>query len=184
MIEETYKNKAREILSDYITENRLRKTPERFSVLDVVLNAEGHNSADQLLALMPPEFHVSRMTVYSALKLFEELGLVTGHEINGVTLYERSIGNKPHHHCVCRGCGKMWDYQDDNIDAAVRNARTPRFRRSYHTLYLYGLCNACQARLARLRKRLAQERATSMTREEIRFARISQELEEAAQWVK
>ena len=50
--------------------------------------------------------------------------------------------------------------------------------------YIYGICNICQAKLARLKKKMEKEKQASMTREEKRFAKINEELAKAAEWFK
>ena len=54
--------------------------------------------------------------------------------------------------------------------------------------YIYGICNICQAKLARLKKKMEKEakeqKKSSMTREEMRFAKIDEELSKAAEWFK
>jgi len=66
---------------------------------------------------------------------------------------------------------------------AAAACRTPRFKKLRSSLYIYGLCDACVARLYRLKKKMEKEREAKMTREEKRFARIDAELSEAAKWI-
>ena len=49
--------------------------------------------------------------------------------------------------------------------------------------YIYGYCNICQAKLARMKKKLEKEKRENMTRDELRFARIDKELSKAAEWI-
>ena len=49
--------------------------------------------------------------------------------------------------------------------------------------YIYGYCNICQAKLARIKKKMEREKLNNMTREERRFARIDEELSQAAEWI-
>lgn len=172
------------ILEDHITEQGMRKTPERRAILETVMKMEGHHSADEVLEMMPKDFHVSRTTVYTALKMFDELGLVFSHSIRGVTLYETAYGRTAHHHYICRGCNKIWDFRNEEVERAAATCRTPRFKKIRATIYIQGLCNACQVRLSRLKKKMEKQKSESMTREERRFARISEELAEAAEWFK
>lgn len=173
---------AKAILDAYIEEQGKRKTPERYAIMDVVLDMEGHHSADEVLAMMPKDFHVSRVTVYSTLALLDEIGLVFSHQVHGKTLYEAAYGKEPHHHYICKGCGKIWNFKNDEVVQAAATCRTPKFRKIRCSVYIYGLCTTCAARVYRLRKKLEKEKETKMTREEVRFKRISDELDEAAKW--
>ncbi len=167
-----------------MVEQGMRKTPERYAILDVVMQMKGHHSADEILTMMPDTFHVSRGTIYSTLALLVECGLLYNHQTEGATLYECAYGRPMHHHYICTGCQKIWDLQNTTIEEAVAKARTPRFKKLRCSTYIYGLCNICQAKLARLKKKMEKEKEVSMTREEKRFARINEELAKAAEWFK
>lgn len=172
------------IMEEHIVEQGMRKTPERRAILETMLRMNGHHSADEVLEMMPEDFHVSRATVYATLKLLDELGLVFSHSIRGVTLYETAFRRPAHHHYICRGCNKIWDFQNEEVEKAAATCRTPRFKKIRASIYIQGLCNSCQVRLSRLKKKMERQKLENMTREEKRFARISEELAEAAEWFK
>jgi len=175
---------AKAIFDAYIEEQGKRKTPERYVVMGIVLHVDGHYSADDFFAMMPTKYPISRATVYSTLSLLEEIGLVYAYQVNGKTLYERAFGIEPHHHYVCKGCGRMWNLKNTKVTQVASECRTPRFRKLSSTLYIYGICDSCNARLYRLKKKMEEQKQSSMTREEKRFARIDEELREAAKWIK
>lgn len=172
----------RDILTRFMTERQMRKTPERYAILEIVMDMEGHHSADQILAMMPEKFHVSRGTMYSTLALLVECKLLYSHQMNGITQYECAYGKMAHHHYICTGCNKIWDLADSSIEQAVSKVRTPKFKKMRCNTYIYGICNICQAKLARLKKKMEKEKEANMTREERRFARIDEELAKAAEW--
>ena len=175
---------AKAILDEYIEGQGKRKTAERYTVMDIVLDTEGHHSADEIYAMMPEKFPVSRATVYSTLSLLDEVGLVFSHQVQGKTLYERAFGVEPHHHYICKGCGRIWDFNNKSVEEAAATCRTPRFKKMRCTVYIYGICDVCYARIYRLNKKLEKQRLQNMTREEKRFARIDKELAESALWIK
>lgn len=174
----------RDILTRYMQQQEMRKTPERYAILDVVMQMKGHNSADQILAMMPESFHVSRGTMYSTLALLVECGLLFNHQMEGATLYESAYRVSNHHHYICTGCHKIWDLKDSSLEEVASKVRTPKFKKLRCSTYIYGLCNICQAKLARLKKKMEKEKEANMTREEKRFARINEELAKAAEWFK
>ena len=173
-----------DILTRYMMEQQMRKTPERYAILDVVMQMKGHHSADQILEMMPDHFHVSRGTMYSTLALLVECGLLYNHQMDGATLYECAYGVPSHHHYICTGCNKIWDLQDSAIEQVAAKVKTPRFKKLRCSTYIYGICNLCQAKLARLKKKMEREKEANMTREEKRFAKINEELAKAAEWFK
>ncbi|MBQ6964402.1 MAG: transcriptional repressor [Bacteroidaceae bacterium] len=173
-----------DILTRFMTEKKMRKTPERYAILDVVMQMKGHHSADEVWGMMPESFHVSRGTIYSTLALLVECGLLYNHQLENAMLYERAYRVPAHHHYICTGCGKIWDLQDDSIEQVASKVRTPKFKKMRCNTYIYGVCNICQAKLARLKKKMAKAQQTTMTREERRFAKIDEELSKAAEWFK
>ncbi|MBO4673606.1 MAG: transcriptional repressor [Bacteroidaceae bacterium] len=173
-----------DILTRFMTEQGMRKTPERYAIMEVVTKMKGHHSADEILTMMPESFHVSRGTIYSTLALLVDCGLAYSHHMDGITLYEGAYGRPAHHHYICTGCQKIWDLQDSSIEQAASKVKTPRFKKLRCNTYIYGICNICQAKLARLKKKMEKEKETSITREEKRFARINEELAKAAEWFK
>ena len=70
------------------------------------------------------------------------------------------------------------------IEQAASKVKTPRFKKLRCSTYIYGICNICQAKLARLKKKMEKEQEMNMTREEKRFAKIDEELAKAADWFK
>lgn len=183
------KETPRDILTRYMTDQGgMRKTGERYAILDVVMQMRGHHSADQILAMMPEKFPVSRATMYSTLALLVKCGLLYDHQTEGATLYECAYRTPMHHHYICTGCNKIWDLKDSTIEQAVSKVKTPRFKKLRCNTYIYGICNICQAKLARLKKKIEKEdkekKKSSMTREEKRFASIDKELAKAAEWFK
>lgn len=62
MNEDKRKGLAREALSIYIAEHHLRSTPERFAVLDKVLEMPSRFTVDELITAMEGgDFRVSRL---------------------------------------------------------------------------------------------------------------------------
>ncbi len=152
---------AKTILNEYIESQNMRKTPEREAILNVVLKMDGHHSADYIHSLMPEDFRVSRVTMYSSLQLFAKIGLVYCHPRDGATLYENAYGVEPHHHYICSECGKMFDLHDSSLTNVAMQAKTPRFTKQSSFTYIYGQCAKCKAKIARWHK--ASKRLESLS---------------------
>lgn len=173
-------DEAKAVLDEYLSSNGRRKTPERYAIMETVIRAEGHLSADDIYDAMADTFRVTRPTVYATLQILDELGIVQVHQMDGRALYEPVYGKAPHHHYICTMCGKMWDFIDPSIERVASAVKTPRFTKMRVALYIYGHCNVCQAKINRQRRKDDEEREASMTREERRFRRLGIELAEAA----
>ena len=139
------------ILDSYLEMNNHRKTPERSAILRAVYSMNGHFTLDELGEKLAGEykFPVSRATLYNTLNLFMELRLVIRHRFQGTTNYE--IYGESHCHQICTVCGKVTEVRSHEIAEAIDALHLKRFRKDGFTLYIYGICSICQAKLTRQR---------------------------------
>lgn len=152
MTKEAEKIRVREILTNYLEINKHRKTPERFAILDAVYDMEGHFSLEELGEFLEGRnFRVSRATLYNTMRLFIELRLVIRHRFIGQTKYEACFNNEDHIHQVCTVCGSVTEVDTPVIYDAIQETKLHRFRKDGFTLYIYGVCSKCQARITRIR---------------------------------
>ena len=142
------------ILDNYLEMNNHRKTLERYTILRAVYGIHGHFTLEDLSAKLINEmnFHVSRATLYNTLNLFMALRLVIRHRFQGTTKYEACYDNNSHCHQICTMCGKVMEVKSPEIIAAVENMPTKRFRKDGFTLYVYGVCSTCQAKITKRKK--------------------------------
>lgn len=144
---------AKTALDSYLKEHGMRRTPERYAILEKVFSTDAHFYVDALHeALTLDGLRVSLSTVYAAVQLFLEAGLVRRHQFgNQPAQYERVIQGVPesHHHLVCTSCGRVRAVRDPQLMAQLNNLKYPTFKTEFFTLYVYGLCSWCQKRLKR-----------------------------------
>lgn len=167
-MKENVKVAVKNILTSYLELNKHRKTPERFTILDAVYSTNGHFTLEELGEKLNREynFRVSRATLYNTLKLFIELRLVVRHRFHTTTKYEACYDNNSHSHQVCTICGKVTEVRSPQIMEAISNLHTKRFRKDGFTLYIYGICSTCQARITRqLSKNLKKQEASAKKQE-------------------
>ncbi len=146
------KEDVRQILTAYLETNNRRKTPERYAILDAVYSMRGHFTLDELSSyLVAHNFRVSRATLYSAIKLFYELRLVIPHHMQDGTKYEACYKNGDHIHQICTVCGKVTEIKSPELMVVLGEVKLKRFRKNAFSLYIYGICSSCQARLTRLK---------------------------------
>ena len=150
-MKENLKAAVKNILTNYLEQNCLRKTPERFAILDAVYGMDGHFTLEELGDKLNNEerFHVSRATLYNTLKLFMELRLVIRHRFQGTTKYEACYDNNSHCHQICTVCGKVLEFKSQKVNDAIASLRLKRFRKDGFSLYVYGICSTCQAQLTK-----------------------------------
>jgi Fur family ferric uptake transcriptional regulator len=151
---ENIKETVKVILANYLELNRNRKTPERFTILDAVYSINGHFTLDELSEKLVSEYNfpVSRATLYNTLKLFIELRLVIRHRLQSTTKYEACYDNNSHSHQVCTMCGQVTEIKSQELTEVINNLHTKRFRKDGYSLYIYGICSNCQAKMTRKAK--------------------------------
>lgn len=153
-MKENIKATVKNILTSYLELNKYRKTPERFTILDAIYSTTGHFTLDELGEKLVKEYNfpVSRATLYNTLKLFLELRLVVRHRLQSTTKYEACYDNNSHSHQVCTMCGKVTEVKSPQVIEAIQGMRTKRFRKDGFSLYIYGICSTCQAKMTRMAK--------------------------------
>ena len=142
---------VRQILNNYLEVNNRRKTPERYAILDAVYDINGHFTLEELSDKLAEEnkFPVSRATLYNTLQLFMELRLVIRHRFQGQTKYEACYDNNSHSHQICTVCGKVTEIKSPQISETISSMHLKRFRKDGYSLYIYGICSTCQAKITR-----------------------------------
>ncbi len=129
-----------------LRDHGLRLTPQREMILDAICEGGGHTTFDEIYERVHARAPaINQATVYRALKLFCDLGLVVAADLGcGKTVYEIS-GVTPHHHLVCRACGKA-EQIDHTALASLCAAfeRERRFTLDVNHLVLFGYCRRCR----------------------------------------
>jgi Fur family ferric uptake transcriptional regulator len=124
-----------------------RVTVQRVMILDAVCDGGGHTTLKQIYRrLKQMDDTIDRSSLYRALKLFVELGLVVSADgPTGETVYEIPK-RQPHHHLICRRCGREHEIGQEAMTGmfALVEARYG-FRVVTDHLVLHGLCAACRA---------------------------------------
>ena len=159
------KEKVRGILDSYLEINNHRKTTERFAMLNAVYDMQGHFSLEELGEKMSKDnFRVSRATLYNTMRLFIELRLVVRHRFIGQTKYEACYNNDEHIHQICTVCGAVTEIESTPITTAIAETKFTRFRKDGFSLYIYGVCSRCQAKLSRERNKVRNKIKTNGNR--------------------
>lgn len=86
-------------------------------------------------------------SVYRALELLERLRLVQRFDVgDAAARYEPAQpGGEHHHHIVCRGCGEVAAFEDEELERAIsRLSRRVDFRVEAHDVTLRGECPECR----------------------------------------
>ena len=147
--ENNVKETVRKIFADYLNENKCRKTPERFAILELIYTEQRHFDMDTLYeAMNERNFRVSRATLYNTMQLLLDCKLVLKHQFGqSMSFYERAYHNDYHHHLICTRCHKVQEYKDTEIKNLIHNKKINRFTPTHFSLYIYGICGNCAREL-------------------------------------
>jgi Fur family transcriptional regulator, ferric uptake regulator len=138
----------RDKFEEFLATRSLRLTPERAAIVDEVYSSHRHFDGDELTARLvnrKGDVRVSRATVYRALRLMVEAGLLRRvARPNGREVYEHDYGYPQHDHFICRECGQLIEFDNGAISEVLEEVAAQNgFRVSGHRLEVYGLCQNC-----------------------------------------
>ena len=130
-----------------LREAELRLTPQRFAVLEYLTRAAGHPTADQIAAEINRRFpRASRATVYNTLNALRDAGLVreVTHGDAAAARYESNV--EPHHHFVCRVCGRLEDVPAESFAAPEKLRLEGGHEVETYEIVLRGVCGKCKSK--------------------------------------
>ena len=149
MNDEKRKTWARNALAAYIADNGLRNTRERLAILDAVLESGDAFSVARLgEAVSAKGLRVSRATLYNALRVFADAGIV-GRKIAAPQAAGASYGMAEQGSVavslVCKACGKRRAVRDTTPARVLASRHFGSFSVSAIEVCVSGLCSRCRS---------------------------------------
>ncbi len=140
MKKKTILDEVKNILDKHLELKGLRKTPERYAIINEVYSFNHHFDADELYSQMiKKKYRVSRATIYNTLELLVNLELVTRHVFkDNLAKYEKSFGFMQHDHIILDN-DEIIEFCDPRIQS-IKNTVEEMFdiKIKNHSLYFFG----------------------------------------------
>lgn len=134
-------------LLDALSDAGVRSTEPRRAVAELIAARASHFTARELVDdAAGRQLAIGRATVFRALELFADLGLVERLDLPSGEHAYVACEPEHHHHVVCSRCGGSTEVEDCGMAGVVREvARRTGYRIERHRLELFGVCPDCQA---------------------------------------
>lgn len=137
-------------LKKIVKQKGLKYTEQREIVLNILIHADGHLSAEEVYNLIKskkPDSNIGIATVYRALGFLEEVNLITSITFGAEGKKYESNTKEHHDHLICTNCGKIVEFMDCEIEKRQdKVAKKNLFKITSHSMQLYGVCDTCQAK--------------------------------------
>jgi len=128
-----------------LRDKKIKVTPQRLSVLEVIENSSGHMTAQEIYQAVRGKLPVvSLATIYSVIEFFCAKGLLAEIGIDPKrSTYE--LKKQSHHHFMCQVCAKVFDISASHVSLFEGREVDGHVVNDFFG-YFYGECKECASK--------------------------------------
>ena len=137
---------AREKFEKFTAQKGLRKTEQRYKVLDTFLDTEKHVTIQELYDLVRDRHKgIGYATVARTVKLMCDSGVCRQVDFGeGALRYEHKYGHEHHDHLICVKCGRFEEIFSPKLEEIQQElVEKHGYIQQSHKLDIFGLCPRC-----------------------------------------
>ncbi len=129
-----------------IRQRGFRVTPQRRTILQAVIQGGEHSSLEEVYQrVRASQPGINLATVYRDLNFLCELRILVAADVGGRKWVFELAGEVPHHHLVCRTCGKVERIEQGEVQGLVdQMVAEHEFFIDMDHMVLFGLCKECR----------------------------------------
>jgi Fur family ferric uptake transcriptional regulator len=130
-----------------MTQTGIKYTNQRIEILNFLKDNFNHPTVEQVYEAVKKKLsRISKATVYQNLKFLSDKGLIQEVNIKGVSRFEPNL--EPHHHIICKNCGKIIDFESKELtDYSLKLVKKLKQMKieSANTNF-FGVCKTCSSK--------------------------------------
>lgn len=122
----------------------LKFTNQRVAILDFLKGNLNHPTVEEIYEEVKKSLpRITKATVYKNLKALVDNGFLKEVNLKGISRYEAKL--EPHHHIICKTCGKILDfYSDELIEYSIEIIKEYKdFTINSAETTFFGICKSC-----------------------------------------
>lgn len=103
-----------------LTDKKLKVTPQRLAILEVLLDLDSHPTAEEIISYLRISYPaISLATVYKCLDMFVRKGIVKKVNSSSDQMRYDTVG-EDHHHIYCSDTGEIRDFHDSKLTSMIK----------------------------------------------------------------
>jgi Fur family ferric uptake transcriptional regulator len=135
-----------QILMDRVRQTGCRMTQQRAVILQALCELHGHASVEAIYErVLLHRRDVDLSTVYRTLEMLRDLRILSQTDLGRGFVEFEIVTQQPHHHLVCKTCGRVIDLDHQYLAPVVEDIRRDfGFEPIFDHLAIFGWCRACR----------------------------------------